>query len=82
MSTEILRDPTITELCTTAVSSTISAMEGYVKKAGKTVSAESVYPLLHETIQPFVIIVMRVLDRNGSKKNDAVCYISNQENEG
>ena len=68
MCTEILRGATIAELCTTAVSSVISAMDGYVKKAGKTVSAESVYPLLHEAIQPFVITVMGVIDRNGSKK--------------
>ena len=68
MSSEILRSPTVADLCTTAVSSIISAMDAYVKKAGKAVSAESVYPLLHEAIQPFVIIVMAVLDRNGSKK--------------
>jgi len=68
MCTEILRGPTIAELCKTAVSSTISVMDGYVKKAGKAVSAESVYPLLHEAIQPFVITVMEGLDRNGSKK--------------
>ena len=68
MCTEILIGPTIAELCTTAVSSAVSVMDNYVKKAGKTVSAESVYPLLHETIKPFVIVVFDVLNRNSSKK--------------
>jgi len=68
MCNEILRGPTIAKLCTTAVSSTISVIDSYVKKAGKTVSAEAVYPLLHEAIEPFVVSIMKVLDRNGSKK--------------
>jgi len=68
MGSEILRGPTIAELGTTAVSSTVSVMDTYVKKAGKAVSAESVYPLLHETIQPFVTLVMDIMNKNGSKK--------------
>ncbi|TFG95875.1 hypothetical protein E4H12_12355 [Candidatus Thorarchaeota archaeon] len=68
MCSEILRGPTIAELGTTAVSSTVGVIDTYVKKAGKNVSAESVYPLLHEAIQPFVIVVMGVLNKNGSKK--------------
>ncbi|MGY5858146.1 MAG: hypothetical protein RTU63_02155, partial [Candidatus Thorarchaeota archaeon] len=70
-------------LCTTAVSSTVSLMDTYVKKAGKTVSAESVYPLLHEAIQPFVIVVMGVLDKNGSKKalQNAILTITKMKGE-
>ncbi|MGY5870840.1 MAG: type IV secretion system DNA-binding domain-containing protein [Candidatus Thorarchaeota archaeon] len=66
---EILRGPTISELCTTAISSTVSLMDSYVNNAGKAVSAESVYPLIHEAIQPFVLLVMDVLNKNGSKKS-------------
>jgi len=68
MCSEILRGPTIAELGTTAISCTVGVIDNYVKKAGKTVSVESVYPLLHDTIQPFVIKVMKVLNKNGSKK--------------
>ena len=49
------------ELCTTAVSSTVSMMENYVKSSGKAVAAESVYALLHEILKPLVVSAVEAL---------------------
>jgi hypothetical protein len=44
-------------------------MDNYVKNSGKAVSAESVYPLLHEAIRPLVSFAIKILKQNGANKS-------------
>jgi hypothetical protein len=43
-------------------------MENYVKKSGKAVAAEGVYPLLHESIEELVILIATTLQKVGDPK--------------
>ena len=65
---EVIKSPTMADLCLASVASIISLMDNYVKKSGKAVSAESVYPLLHETIRPLVSFSLEILKQNGTSK--------------
>jgi DNA polymerase III delta prime subunit len=66
---ELIKSPTMADLCLASVTSAISLMDNYVKNSGKAVSAESVYPLLHEAIRPLVSFAIKILKQNGANKS-------------
>ncbi|MFX0106721.1 MAG: hypothetical protein ACFE7R_00385 [Candidatus Hodarchaeota archaeon] len=55
-------------LCNTLLTSTVAFMDGFVKKSGKTVAAEAVYPLLHESIKPLVMSIIDALTKVGHER--------------
>ncbi|MHA1905722.1 MAG: ATP-binding cassette domain-containing protein [Candidatus Thorarchaeota archaeon] len=63
------QNETAGELCTTLLSSSITAADTLVKKSGKSVAAEAVYPLLHESMKPLFMTVFEALQKIGSKKS-------------
>ncbi|MCK5239930.1 MAG: hypothetical protein KAR33_10305, partial [Candidatus Thorarchaeota archaeon] len=63
------QNETAAELCTTLLSSTITAADTLVKKSGKSVAAEAVFPLLHESMKPLFLQVFEVLEKIGIKKS-------------
>ena len=48
--------------------STVTFMESFVKKSGKSVASEAVYPLLHESIKPLILSIIDVLTKVGNEK--------------
>lgn len=65
---ELVKSQPMADLCLASVSGVISLMDRYIKRPGKTVSAVSVYPLLHETIRPLVTLALKTLKQNGNDK--------------
>jgi hypothetical protein len=64
----VSKNNTLATLCYTLLTSTIAFMDGFVKKSGKSVAAEAVYPLLHESIKPLVMLIIDVLTQIGFEK--------------
>jgi hypothetical protein len=65
---ELVKSQPVADLCLTSVTSVISLMDSYIKRPGKSVSAASVYPLLHEAIRPLVTLALKTLKQNGDSK--------------
>jgi hypothetical protein len=65
---EIWKSQSIADLCLAVVLSASSLMDNYVKRPGKSVSAVSVYPLLHEAVRPLISLALKILKRNGNAK--------------
>ncbi|MHA2423455.1 MAG: ATP-binding cassette domain-containing protein [Candidatus Thorarchaeota archaeon] len=64
------QNETAGDLCTTLLSSTVSAADTLVKKSGKSVAAEAVYPLLHKSMEPLFMSVYEALEKIGIKKTN------------
>jgi hypothetical protein len=64
----VSKNNTLATLCYTLLTSTVTFMDGFVKMSGKSVAAEAVYPLLHESINPLVILIIDVLTEVGFEK--------------
>jgi hypothetical protein len=65
---ELIKSQPMADLCLSSVTGVISLMDNYIKRPGKSISAVSVYPLLHETIRPLVTLALNTLKRNGNTK--------------
>ena len=65
---DLLKSQPMADLCLASVTGVISLMDSYIKRPGKSVSAVSVYPLLHETIRPLVTLALKTLKQNGDRK--------------
>ena len=78
----LVSNPTAAELCTSLVTSLISMMENYVKKSGKAVAAEGVYPLLHESIKELVILAATTLQKVDDSKASKTLTNSVQKMKG
>jgi hypothetical protein len=65
---ELVKSQPMADLCLASVTGTISLMDNYIKRPGKSISAVSVYPLLHETIRPLVTLALKTLKQNGNSK--------------
>ena len=65
---ELVKSQPMADLCLESVTGVISLMDNYIKRPGKSISAVSVYPLLHETIRPLVTLSVKTLKRNGNNK--------------
>jgi hypothetical protein len=65
---ELIKSKPMADLCLSSVTGVISLMDNYIKRPGKSISAVSVYPLLHETIRPLVTLALNTLKRNGNTK--------------
>jgi hypothetical protein len=65
---ELVKSQPIADLCIGTVTGVISLMGNYIKRPGKSVSAVSVYPLLHESIRPLVTLALKTLKQNGDSK--------------
>ena len=59
---------TAAEMCNVLLSSIVPFMDGFVKRSGKSIAAEAVYPLLHESIKPLVLSVVDILRKIGIEK--------------
>ena len=64
----VSKNNTVATLCYTLLTSSIAFMDSYVKKSGKTVAAETVYPLLHESIKPLIMLIIDVLTEVGFER--------------
>jgi hypothetical protein len=76
LSVELLRskdlvskNESLATLCNTLLTSTVKFMDNFVKKSGKSVAAEAVYPLLHEIIKPLIMLIIDVLTEVGIEKS-------------
>jgi hypothetical protein len=78
----LVSNPTAAELCTSLTTSLISMMENYVKKSGKAVAAEGVYPLLHESIEELVVLAATTLQKVGDSKASKTLANSIQKMKG
>ena len=58
------------DLCTEVTKSVISSMDNYVKKAGKAIAAESVYPLLHVSVKQLILDCVKILKEIGIEKSN------------
>ncbi len=65
---DLLKSQPMADLCLSSVTGVISLMDNYIKRPGKSISAVSVYPLLHETIKPLVTLALKTLKQNGDRK--------------
>ena len=65
---ELWKTQAIADLCLASVLSASSLMDNYVKRPGKSVSAVTVYPLLHEAVRPLISLSLKILKRNGDRK--------------
>jgi hypothetical protein len=65
---DLVNSQPMAELCLASVTGVISLMDSYIKRPGKSISAVSVYPLLHETIRPLVTLALKTLKQNGDVK--------------
>ncbi|MHA2601551.1 MAG: hypothetical protein AM324_005395 [Candidatus Thorarchaeota archaeon SMTZ1-83] len=63
------RNDTAAGLCNVLLASTVPFMDGFVKRSGKSIAAEAVYPLLHESIKPLVLSVVDTLRKIGIEKS-------------
>ncbi|MGY5855778.1 MAG: hypothetical protein RTS72_04210 [Candidatus Thorarchaeota archaeon] len=68
VSKEIMRSQAVADLCLVSISSASSLMDNYVKRPGKSISATTVYPLLHEAVRPLISLALKILKQNGNKK--------------
>jgi hypothetical protein len=64
----LIQNDTAANMCTTLLSSSIAAADTFVKKSGKSVAAEAVYPLLHESMKPLFMEIHEGLEKIGLKK--------------
>jgi hypothetical protein len=64
----VSKNNALATLCYILLTSTTAFMDGFVKKSGKSVAAEGVYPLLHESIKPLVMLIIDVLTQVGFEK--------------
>lgn len=64
----VSNNDTLAALCNTLLASTLKFMDNFVKKSGKSVAAEAVYPLLHESIKPLTLLIIDVLTKVGNEK--------------
>ncbi|MFX1602311.1 MAG: hypothetical protein ACFFCK_02420 [Promethearchaeota archaeon] len=59
---------TAAEMCNSLWSSIVPFMDGFVKRSGKSIAAEAVHPLLHESIKPLALSVVDILRKVGIEK--------------
>jgi len=59
---------TAADLCNVLLSSIVPFMDGFVKRSGKSIAAEAVYPLLHESIKPLTLSVVDIHRKIGIEK--------------
>ncbi len=64
----LIKNTTAADLCTSIVQSMIASMDGFVKKSGKSVAAEGVYPLLHQALKPLVMDSIGIVKEIGIEK--------------
>jgi hypothetical protein len=64
----LVRNTTAADLCTSIIQSMISAMDGFVKKSGKSVAAEGIYPLLHQALKPLAMDSIKAMKEIGIEK--------------
>ncbi|MGY5853019.1 MAG: hypothetical protein RTU92_05585 [Candidatus Thorarchaeota archaeon] len=57
----LVRNTTAAELCISVVQSMITTMDRVVKKSGKSVATEGVYPLLHQSLKPLVMDAIKAM---------------------
>jgi hypothetical protein len=68
-SEKLLSDNEVAAMMSTnLLSSTVSLMDRVIKKSGKSVTPEAVYPLLHESMKPLVLDIIEVIGRIGIQK--------------
>jgi hypothetical protein len=65
---ELLKSQPVADLCLASVTGVIRLMDSYIKRPGKSISAASVYPLLHKTIRPLITLALKTLKQNGDSK--------------
>jgi hypothetical protein len=65
---ELIKSQAIADLCLAAVTSANSLMDSYIKRPGKSVSAVTAYPLLHEAVRPLISLALKILKRNRNLK--------------
>jgi energy-coupling factor transporter ATP-binding protein EcfA2 len=65
---ELIKSQAIADLSLASISSAVSLMDNYVKRPGKSVSAATAYPLLHEAVRPLISLALKTLKRNGNVK--------------
>ncbi|UCH05587.1 MAG: hypothetical protein JSW05_05330 [Candidatus Thorarchaeota archaeon] len=56
------------ELCNSLWSSIVPFVDGFVKRSGKSIAAEAVHPLLHESIKPLAFSAVDILRKVGIEK--------------
>jgi hypothetical protein len=62
------------DLCTTLLGSIVSTTDRLVKRSGRSIATDAIYPLLHETMKPLFQSVLDVLFRIGLKKQLNAAY--------
>ena len=65
---ELMTSQAVADLCLTTVTSSTKLMDSYIKRPGKSVSAATAYPLLHDAAKPLISSALKVLKRNGDEK--------------
>ncbi|MFW9805780.1 MAG: hypothetical protein ACFFFK_03545 [Candidatus Thorarchaeota archaeon] len=65
---ELMKSQAIADLCLTTITSSTNLMDSYVKRPGKSVSASTAYPLLHDAAKPLISSALKALKRNGDEK--------------
>jgi hypothetical protein len=61
----VSKNNALAKLCYALLVSTITFMHRFVRKSGKSVAPEAVYPLLHESIKPLIMLIIDVLTEVG-----------------
>ncbi|MFX1415930.1 MAG: hypothetical protein ACFFC0_03910, partial [Promethearchaeota archaeon] len=64
----LAKNSTAAEMCNALWSSIVPFMDGFVKRSGKSIAAEAVYPLLHESIKPLALSIADILRKVGIQK--------------
>jgi hypothetical protein len=64
----VIKNNTVATLCYTLLTSSITFMDNFIKKSGKTAAVEAVYPLLHESIKPLIMLIIDILTEVGFEK--------------
>jgi hypothetical protein len=67
-SQDLIKSQATADLCASSVTGTVSLMDSYVKRPGKSVEASTAYPLLHEAARPLISLSLKTLKRNGNTK--------------
>jgi hypothetical protein len=65
----VSKNESLATLCNILLSSTVKFMDNFVKRSGKSVAAEAVYPLLHEIIKPLILQMIDILTDVGIEKS-------------